>query len=477
VEYSVLSRVIDELAAILPGSRVDRVLQVRDASLVLVLHSRERRTRALLVAAERALPRLHLLSEKPPVSIVSSPFFLLLKKHLTGSRVLQIALLNDDRVVELRFRKMDREQVLIFELLGMSTNLILTDPGRRILAVLRPVSPEMETSRPLIPGIVYAPPEPMRHRLTGEARDVLPAMRSDVPPEFAVNNAVEAMYEQQAEERERASLRLGIAGAVKRALGRAERRCEAVQRDIDAAEQGDLHRLCGELILENLPRLKRGLEQVDLPTPNGVLHRVALDPARTPAENAERYFRRYKKAKAGLAIMRERLSEAREEKLFLGSLERKLASAGDHESLLELRRSLAERGFLRGEADAISKSREFPQPYRTISFEGWDILIGKSAAGNDYLTMHLARPDDLWLHAEGMPGSHVLIRNPQKRDIPPTLLAKAASLAAYYSKGRGSAKVPVAYTFARHVQKSKGAAPGTVLLREHKCFMAAPHPA
>jgi predicted ribosome quality control (RQC) complex YloA/Tae2 family protein len=114
------------------------------------------------------------------------------------------------------------------------------------------------------------------------------------------------------------------------------------------------------------------------------------------------------------------------------------------------------------------------QPYRSIVHEGWTILVGKSAAGNDYITRKLARPDDLWLHAEGMPGSHVVIRNPDKRDIPQGVLRKAASLAAYHSKGRGSSKVPVAYTRAANVKKPKGAALGLVTLTGRKTIMAAP---
>jgi predicted ribosome quality control (RQC) complex YloA/Tae2 family protein len=88
--------------------------------------------------------------------------------------------------------------------------------------------------------------------------------------------------------------------------------------------------------------------------------------------------------------------------------------------------------------------------------------------------MRLARPDDLWLHAEGMPGSHVVVRNPGVRDIPEGILRKAASLAAYYSKGKSSAKVPVAYTRAALVKKPKGAAQGTVVLTGRKTIMAVP---
>jgi predicted ribosome quality control (RQC) complex YloA/Tae2 family protein len=100
--------------------------------------------------------------------------------------------------------------------------------------------------------------------------------------------------------------------------------------------------------------------------------------------------------------------------------------------------------------------------------------VGKSALGNDYITMKLARPDDLWLHAEGMPGSHVLIRNPGRDDIPQDVFMKAAALAAFYSKGRKAAKVPVTYARARFVKKPKGAKPGLVMLLERKVVMVVP---
>jgi predicted ribosome quality control (RQC) complex YloA/Tae2 family protein len=88
--------------------------------------------------------------------------------------------------------------------------------------------------------------------------------------------------------------------------------------------------------------------------------------------------------------------------------------------------------------------------------------------------MKIARPEDIWLHAEGLPGSHVLIRNPGGRDIPSEVFFKAASLAAYYSKGRNSGKVSVTYTRAGLVRKPKGAKPGLVMLTDRKSIMVKP---
>jgi len=151
-------------------------------------------------------------------------------------------------------------------------------------------------------------------------------------------------------------------------------------------------------------------------------------------------------------------------------------AASGREDLLAVRSQLIQRGYISDPAGKAAGRVAAAPPYRAIEHEGWKIVVGKSAAGNDHITTKLARPDDLWLHAEGMPGSHVLVRNPGKRDVPESVLRKAASLAAYYSKGRNSSKVAVAYTSAKFVKKPRGAAPGTVTLAERRTLMAVPAP-
>jgi predicted ribosome quality control (RQC) complex YloA/Tae2 family protein len=250
-----------------------------------------------------------------------------------------------------------------------------------------------------------------------------------------------------------------------------------VSGDVTGAERGDDYRVAGDLLLANKHRITKGQERAELPGYDGKPVSIRLDPARSPAENAKRYFQRYKKAKAGLAMMRERLAEAREEAAFLRTVSEDLEAAEDRDGLLTVRSLLAQRGYVRDAAgNSAGKRVAASPPFRTVEHEGWRILVGKSAAGNDYITMKLARPDDLWLHAEGMPGSHVVVRNPGIRDIPEGVLRKAASLAAYYSKGKGSAKVPVAYTRAALVKKPKGAAQGTVVLTGRRTIMAVPEP-
>ncbi len=470
MEYRLLAQVIEELARILPDSRVEKLIPVKDDQIALLLY-RKRRSYVLLIAPERSLPRLHLLSRKPAATASTAPFFLSLKKYLTGSNITGIRLVNQDRVAEIRFSRLDQSFILIFELLGTSCNIVLNAGDGRIMAVHRPVSPGELARRPLIPGLVYEPPAP---RWTAGGRSAGNGGLAAFSGELAANKAAEAMFEKIVAERELVSLRRSLGTAIKQARSRAERRRDAVQGDLAVAEKGDDFRRMGELILANLRRIERGQERVDLQDPEGGVRQIELDPYRSPSENADRYFKRYKKAKAGIAVLQERLTEARTELDLLSVIQGNLAAAVGPEALAAVRKELTMRGLLRDRAGRAARQEVSSAPYRAITYEGWNILIGRSAAGNDYVTMHLARPDDLWLHAEGIPGSHVLVSNPRKRDIPPSVLGKAASLAAYYSKGKSSSRVPVAYTPAKYVRKPKGAAPGTVVLMQRRSIIAAP---
>jgi len=201
---------------------------------------------------------------------------------------------------------------------------------------------------------------------------------------------------------------------------------------------------------------------------------VTLDPKRSMARNAEAYFKRYKKAKAGKSIIATRLRQAEDEVLYVTSLLPALDQTSNYSDLRNLRSELDSRGYGRSATRGKKPADALSLPFKKIVFNGWEILVGKNAAGNDYITTKLARPDDLWLHAEGLPGSHILVRNPGSRDIPPAVFLKAAAIAAYYSKGRDSGTVSVTFTRAGFVRKPKGAKPGLVMLSERKSLMVKP---
>ncbi len=470
MNFEFFSRVVDELALLLPGARLERVYQGEEGGVYFLLR-RERKDYILLLAPKRTMPRMHLVTAKPASKPAPHPFVLFLRSHLTGVRVQSIAQLNQDRVAEVRFAKAGVEYRLVFELFGSSANLILTDTTSKILAVYYPSALSENAVRTLMPGLAYVLPEKRNLLLSGAVRD--PASQAVSGDALSANREAELFYEHQQEQRGIASLRTELSSPIRKALSKIERRVAALSGDLQSADQTEKYRQAGDLVLANLDRLKTGMEQVDLVGYDGLSVAVRLDPKLSPARNADRFFRKYKKAKAGHTIITQRLRQAEEEASYLKSLQSSVEQAQEQSDFVAVHSALVAKGYLK------SRGREkilaLPAtPYRTVLFHEWEILVGKGAKGNDHITTKLARPDDLWLHAEGMPGSHVLVKNPKKTEIPADVLVKAASLAAYYSKGKAGGKVSVTYTRAGLVKKPKGAKPGLVTLTERKSIVVRP---
>ena len=474
-----LSSVIDELSHLITGARVERVYEGIGRALYILLR-RNRKHYYLLLSPDRSMPRLHLVTKKP--ASVASPcgFSLYLRSHATGGGITMVSLLNQDRVAEIRLSRQGAGYRLLFELIGPAANILITDEFLKILAVYYPIPLGDSVKRPIVPGIQYIPLEkrsPRTHSTISCA-----GLRGDQEPSreqrgsLGANREAELFFDRLIQNKDFDSFRTRLRSLVKKTLAKTERRIEALSVDLNAAGQAEEYKKAGDLILANLHRLERGREQVELRGHDGETILLRLDPKRSPAGNAELYFKKYKKAKTGREIIATRLKQAGDEASLLRSFLSGLEQADSSDALIRIHSDLVANGYLPGEAKKKSKQCSMPAPasFRKIEYQGLDILVGKSAAGNDYLTTKIARPNDLWLHAEGLPGSHVLIKNPEGRDIPPDVFSKAASLAAFNSKGKAAGKVAVTYTLAGLVKKPKGAKPGLVTLRERKTIMAVP---
>ncbi len=470
MNFHILSLVVEELGALLMNARVERVYQGSGGGLYILLN-RERKKYILLLSPDRAMPRLHLVSSKPAAGNPPHGFILFLRSHVFGARVTGVGLVNQDRIVEIRFSRQGKEYLLIFELFGSSANLVLADPSSTILAVYSPVPPAEKVDRPLLPGLSYNAPE--RPHNTGFQRsDLISGFDAGPSP----NRAAELYYDRLIEQRHIATLRTGLSSRIRRDLSKTVRLMNALSGDLQSADRVDEYRQAGDLVLAHLKELKTGMERADLTGYDGRTVTVTLDPKRSPSGNAEFYFKKFKKARKGRDIIAGRLQQSVDQASFLKSLLHEVEQARDVDTLMSIGSGYVAEGLFEKKTVLNKKTRQgIASPaIRKIIFNGWEILVGKSAAGNDHLTMKMARPDDLWLHAEGMPGSHVLIRNPNAVGIPPEVLLKAAALAAFHSKGRNAGKVPVTYTRAGLVKKPKGAKPGLVTLQERKSLMVKP---
>lgn len=476
MEFSVLQSVVTELAEGFTSARIDKVFQTPDRCIILQLHGRSGRG-LLGLWPDPPFSRMHLVSRKPAGTDALPAFIQLLRKHLINGRLDRIVLLNDDRIVELRFSLLTGACRLMFELTGSSSNLILTDDELVILSALRPSPAEGNNVRPLISGLRYRLPERKRHDAPGSAPDGEPfGGPVGDGSAFPRNAAAEQWYEAAIRDRSAKDLKRALTGTVQRACAKIERRLRAIEGDRAEAARADEWKLWGDLLLTRGASIPGGSAAAEVEDFDGGQTVIPLDPALSVVKNADRLYRKYKKAKAGAAVTAERIARTKDELQRLTELLQVIDGAETFEDLEALRGRVEE--FIapqRGRSGSGASQEQVGLPYRRILREGWEILIGKSASGNDYLSTRLAKPDDLWLHAEGLPGSHVLVRNPRRNEVPPGIVQEAASLAAYFSKGRGATSVPVAYTAARHVRKPRGAKPGSVILTERRTIMVRPN--
>ncbi len=468
MNFHLLTKVIEELSALLTGARVERVIQGRDGGLYLLFRC-DRKNYVLLLSPDRACPRMHLASAKPQAIDAPHLFVLTLRSRLAGSRVKNISLLNQDRIARICFDTPSTEQCLVFELTGSSANLFLIGSDSRIIAAYHPVIPAGHAARILLPGALYLPPQ----KKTSLSTDKNVSGGDD---DLTPNKSAEAYYERLAAERSLAALRSEVRSCIRKALLKAVRKRDALASDLQSAERADEFKQAGDLILAHLRQLKTGMDHAELTGYDGGSVTVRLDPKRSPSRNAELNFKKFKKAKAGQQIITTHLRDAAEEVSSLQSLLQAAEKTEDASGLNEIRSGLSARGYARGVVPEKTKapSAKRVSGFRTVVHRGWEILIGTNASGNDKLTTKIARPEDLWLHAESLPGSHVLVRNAKREEIPQDVLMKAAALAAYYSKGRNADKVPVTYTYARFVKKPKGAKPGLVTISERRTIMIRP---
>ena len=287
-----------------------------------------------------------------------------------------------------------------------------------------------------------------------------------------ISQAVEAYYGQLVGAGAYAAAKRIAREAIVRARERVRRKQEALERSRVSQAQVDELRLKGEMILAYAHRIEPGQRELAAPVELGeppLL--IKLDPTISPVENAQRYFKRYKKAKSGAGEIPALLQRAELEMRYLDQLETDLDLAASRPEIQEVEASLAEAGYIREKRRRRKVGRS--QPLAVNSQDGLLILVGKNSRQNEEITFRRAAPSDLWLHVRDAPGSHVIVKS-GGREVPEATLRQAAQLAAYYSQARGSSHVAVAYTERRYVRPIKGAAPGLVTYTREKTIRVVP---
>lgn len=459
LRYSELALVVEELRRAFHGASVQKAwaplpglayLEVRHH-----LPAEGWRSTLLCLSAEPDLARISVAAARFPSPPEPAPFQRWLRQALVGARVQELTLAGEDRIVRLEFA----DHALVAELIPGRGALALLGPEDRVLAVWAPGEPRPE----LRPGARWSPPA------TSLAAAARAAPSRLAGPPYA--EAAEALFAEREQKARADAIRRRLEQPLRARRDRLRRTVEKVRAEADRRPEAERLRRLGELLSRNLHAVKRGQTEARLTeyAEDGAREvLVPLDPRRTPKEEVEHLFHRYRRLLRGSEAAAARLAQLERELVDAQAQLDALAAAGP-EALLDRPEVLASPARGAGPRQA--------RPFREYAGAGGGkIWVGKTGEGNDTLTFKVARPHDLWLHARGVPGAHVVIPLQRGAELPQELLLDAAHLALHHSQLKAEPRGEVSYTQAKFVRRVKDAAPGQVTYTREKTFVVRVEP-
>jgi predicted ribosome quality control (RQC) complex YloA/Tae2 family protein len=459
-----IAAVVEEITPILAGGWIQKAYQPTDRTLVLEIRA-PGRTHRLLISCHPETARLHFTTaafQNPPTP---PPFCQFLRAHLIGARIDQVEQIQGDRIVQLALTAKEGPCRLVAELTGKTSNLLVLNDGGSIRRDLNGVKG--------LVGQLYVPPAHQQRERGVANYERFSGTFQDSP--FPLSAAIDAHYHSAEAASVVESVRTVRAGILRKTIKKLRRRIEAWHEDLAKADKYKAYARYGELIKANLRTIRKGqidvtlVDYFDEGLPNLT---IPLDQTKTPQGNMDDYFRKHRKHLAAERELHPRIEEGRKE---LETLQRELAAIDQgtwkppDKSYPTIRaRTLSQAGKEKG------RQERHGGPFRRfISSDGLAIYVGRNARENDELTFGVAKSDDLWLHARGTPGSHVVVRLEKGSDVPPETLRDAATLALLYSDLKKSGKGDIFYTRRKWVKKAKGQALGAVTVSQEKSLFVA----
>lgn len=453
-----LEQVLKEVAPVLRGAWIQKIYQPSARTLVFDVRV-PRHTHRLLISCELNSARLHFTTYSQVNPPTPPPFCQFLRAHLQGARIDDIQQISRDRIVELQLASKEGARTIVCELAGKKANLLILDAERRVLRdLLRQQS---------LVGQPYSVP-------------VQREPRTDTPPTrftgcadsaFPISAEIDACYRVEEARRELVQARELQLRRLTKALKKELRLIEAWKADLSKASAYHAHARYGELIKANLHLILKGTDQITVTDYfDGRLPDISipLDPTKSAQGNMDDYFRKHRKYLAAERELKPRIERAEKQ---VTQLREELTEV-ERESWRPIDRftsPLVSTPITQSTGKTGQPATDRRGPYRRFtSADGLPIFVGRNARENDALTFGFAKSEDLWLHARGIPGSHVVVRLAKGSDPPLETLRDAATLALLYSDLKKSGKGEVIYTRRKWVKKAKGQAPGAVIVTQEK---------
>lgn len=449
-----IAAVVEELAPLVPGGRIQKIVEPIPGVVLLEIRI-PGETLRLLISVHPETPRIHLVTERYHAPFTPPPFCQWLRARFLGGEILRIRQIPNDRSVRLELTVGNDSWSLVAELMGKQADLLVLDGKDRILATLHHASRRV--------GSIYQAPIPPT------SRSISPAPRAEEPagdaPRFPVSAKLEQLYRGREAQMAAETLARARATNLRKSIKKYMRRVEALQGDLERAAGYERYSRYGELLKGNLARITAGIPHmtvVDYFDERLPELTIPLDPAKTPRANMDDYFSKYRKYLTAQKEIIPRMDALRQDirhlQAELGSIEQGIWQPPSHdERPVRPRAPRQERGAARR------------GPFRRFtSSDNLPIYVGRNAQENEELTFRFANSDDLWLHARGTPGSHVIVRLEKGSEPPSETLKDAATLALLYSDLKKSGKGDVIYTKRKWVRKARGQAPGSVTVTQDR---------
>ncbi|HJY30271.1 MAG TPA: NFACT RNA binding domain-containing protein [Pyrinomonadaceae bacterium] len=456
-----IQAVTQELRATLTGRFFGKIFQLTPLSFAFDFGLRGE---FLYVSVEPVSPRLYLIRRRTrdleKHSVPHGPFAQSMRSMLSGASLTQISKDPLDRIVRFTFHNDGAFRRLVVQLTGRTADLFLLDELNRITAVLRA---QGKTRL----GDVYIPPRrPPKESAEGFTLNAGPPS-AQLDAHFASFDATKA-FDSKAK-----LLRSKLTGAIKRQRTLKEN----LQQDLVRHGDPEVHKRTGDLLLANIATATRDGNKVritDYYAEGAPVIEIEVDENRSLQNEAAARFRQYNKAKHAAEEIAQRLKQI---DLEIAALERRLQELDE---IIQSRDETALESFEKPAPapkalpKKPAKQEKIPGVRRYLSTDGYEILVGRAARDNDHLTFRVAQPNDLWMHAGDYPGSHVVIRNPTRKEIPQRTIIEAAQLAGRFSQASEDAKVVIHYTERKFLSKPKGAAPGLVRMSRFRSITVEP---
>ena len=261
---------------------------------------------------------------------------------------------------------------------------------------------------------------------------------------------------------------------IRKNLQRNKKKLKKLSNELKATENADEYRIKGEVLTTYLYQIKRGMTKITLPNfyDNNKEITISLSNQLSSSQNAQKYFKKYQKLKNAVTFVNEQIELTKKEVAYLEEIQTQIELATPAD-LNDIKTELQQEGYIKKKQQKSKHSSrvKINKPESFIASDGTEILVGKNNLQNEKLTLHTAKKTDIWLHAKNIPGSHVIIKSNNPSD---ETLFEAAMLAAYFSKFRSSANVPIDYVQVKNIRKPNGSKPGFVIYEGQKTLTVTP---